>query len=483
MILSNLLSITTNAYLSAAIWALVILVILYLARGQFHRTVLVLGHIVYRAMRLLAAATLRVDRKLARRNRRVLIAFGRAHSGRILEREFERIHSAVVKNLEGYPRAHRRLSEMIARLEDDYARSADAPPSLPDWIPVIQSIADIDCHEGTQVAHMLGEIHHSLSEQQKSAVDTYRRTTAQRHRILSKWMPLWRRIRQHLRQTDKKISQLSDQAESVDRRMDEFETLAARLSAPTIESLQANAWKQFFLSALMLTIFSGAGYLNFQLLSASVGTMISAADWLGPFTAAQTTALTLVSIEIGLGVCLMESLRVTRVFPAFGGMKEVVGRRFAWMSALLLTTLAGLQGLLIYLVPAADAAAARPAAGSPSFGPIHTVMPAVLGVILPVVLILAAIPLETFATTARTVAGFILRAILGLLAVLFRLTGSLAGAVAKLAAACYDIVIFPAVWLEDAVGAGRKPSSAGSNRKPAESAPPFKKAASDSSES
>ena len=478
MILSNLLSITANAYLSAAIWALVILIVLYLARSPVHRLLGALGNTIYRATRTLAAATVSLDSKLAERNRRVLLAVGRVHTQRVLIREFKRIHSIVVKNVEGYPKIQRQLSEIIARLESDYAKSADAPPSLPEWIPVIKTIAEIDHGEDTLMGKMLNEIHQSLNEQQKKAAETYRQTTAKRHRILSKWMPLWRKIQNHLVRTEAAIAKLSVQAETIDRYMSDYEAIEKK-AGQTEDVLQADAWKQFFISCFMLGISIGVGFLNYQLLSQAIGTMITGITGIGPFSASQTAALVVVLTVIGIGVFLMETLRITHIFPSIGSMDEVLRRRFVLVSALLMILLAALQGLLIYLAP--GTATPAPELAAPQSPPhwLTTTGPAALGVILPIVLGLVAIPLETFATSARAISGFLARVLLAVVAIAFRLTGSLACAMTKLLMTCYDFIIFPAVWFEDALLGGRKLPSDNST----ESAPAIQQAVSETSDS
>jgi hypothetical protein len=456
MILSNLLSITANAYLSAAIWVLVILSALYLARGPIHRALNAAGNLVYRAMRTLAAATVSMDATLAERNRRVLLAFGRTHARRLLIREFNRIHSMVVSTTADYPRIERRLSELITRLESDYAKSADAPPSLPDWIPVIKTIAEIDHREDTLMGKMLNEIHQSLNEQQNRAAEAYRQSAAKRHRILAKWKPLWRKIQRQLRRSEAAIAGLSTRSETIDRYIAEYAALEEK-TEQIEDILRAGVWKQFFISSFMLSICIGAGLLNYHLLAQATGAIITAADPMGPFTVPQMTALVIVLTAVGTGVFLMDALRATTIFPGIGSMEDALRRRFVWGAAVLLVSFAAFQGLLIYLAP--GIAASQSAGSLASSHPLTTIGPAVLGVLLPLVLGAAAIPLETFAASTRAVAGFLARVVLAAVAVVFRLTGSLACAMTNLLTTCYDLIIFPAVWLENAITAGRKSPS------------------------
>ena len=305
---------------------------------------------------------------------------------------------------------------------------------------------------------MLKEIHQSLNEQQKKAAETYRQTTAKRHRILAKWMPLWRKIQNHLVRTEAAIAKLSIQAETIDRYMSDYIDIEKK-AGQTEDILKANAWKQFFISCFMLAISFGAGFLNYQFLSKATGAIITGMNGIGPFSAPQTAALVIVLTVVGIGVFLTEALRITHIFPSIGSMDEVLRRRFVLGSALLILLLAALQGLLIYLAPVTASPVPELPGAQASHHWLMTIGPAALGVILPVVLGLVAIPLETFATSARAIGGFLARVLLAVVAIGFRLTGSLACAITKLLTTCYDFIIFPAVWFEDAVIAGRKPPS------------------------
>ena len=58
MPIANMLSITSNPFLSMLIWIALLLAALYFARKPFHRTVSSLCKIIHNAMRLSAAAVL-----------------------------------------------------------------------------------------------------------------------------------------------------------------------------------------------------------------------------------------------------------------------------------------------------------------------------------------------------------------------------------------------------------------------------------------
>jgi hypothetical protein len=176
------------------IWIVLLLAALYFARRPFHRAVGSFSKIIHNAMRLTASSVLQAEKKLSQRNREVLIAAGLENAERVVEREFDRISTAVVRDLENYPNLHRQLSETTTQLDEDYNKSADVPPSLPNWIPIIESIANVKHTGDSMVANMLGEINRFLEDQHKTAITEYRNSTAARHQILNKMLSAWRKV-------------------------------------------------------------------------------------------------------------------------------------------------------------------------------------------------------------------------------------------------------------------------------------------------
>jgi hypothetical protein len=72
----------------------------------------------------------------------------------------------------------------------------------------------------------------------------------------------------------------------------------------------------------------------------------------------------------------------------------------------------------------------------------------ILGFILPFILTTVAMPFETFISSSRTVLGMAGAWALRILVFLLRLAGSLGYYLGRLVVNVYDLVIFPALWLE-----------------------------------
>ena len=453
MPIANMLSITSTPFLSLMIWIVLLLATLYFARKPFHLAVGSLAKIIQNAMRLTAASVISAEKKLVQRNREVLMAAGLQKAERLAEREFDRINSAVVRDLASYPYLQRRLLELTTRLDEDYSSGADVPPSLPNWRPIIESIAGITHTGDSMVASMLGEINRTLTEQHKSAIDNYRKSNASRYGILRKMLPVWRKVQKNLNDVGNAIENLNRRAKSIDHYMDEYENIrlqtdkAARL-------LSSSSLTQFFSSGFFLLIAFGAALINYNMIVLPMSDIIGSASYIGSYKTSDIAVLVIILLELTMGLFIMESLRITRLFPTIGSMDDVMRRRIVWIAFSLLAILAGLESAMAF---AGDrivwglGTIGRSTAGieqNTPTGMIPAVGRMIISFIFPFALVFVAIPLESFVSSSRTILGVIVVGALRLLSFLLRLIGNLGYYTGRFVINLYDLIIFPSIWLE-----------------------------------
>ena len=456
MPIANMLSITSNPFLSMMIWIVLLLAAFYFARKPFHNAVGSMAKILHNAMRLTATSVLSAEGKLVQRNREVLMAAGLEKAERLVEREFDRINSAVVRDLASYPHLQRQLLDLTSRLDEDYTTSADVPPSLPNWRPIIESIAGIKHTGDSMVANMLGEINRTLTEQHKSAIDNYRKSNASRYGTLRKMLPVWRKAQKTLNDVGNAIGNLNRRAISIDRYMQEYEQIrlqtdkAARL-------LSSSSLTQFFSSALFLLIAFGGAVINFNLIALPMSEIIGNANYIGSYHTSDVAVVVIILIELTMGLFVMESLRITRLFPTIGSMDDKMRRRIIWIAFSLLAILAGIESALGF---AGDrmvrdlGTIGQPMAGAEqtvSAGMILAAGKMVIGFIFPFALSFVAIPLESFLSSCRTVLGIIIVGTLRLIAFGLRLVGNIGYYTGRFVINLYDLLIFPTIWLEGAL--------------------------------
>jgi hypothetical protein len=459
---ANMLSIASNPYLSMMIWIILLLAALYFARRPFHRLVNSIGRMIHGTMRLMAASILSAEKRLIKRNREVLMAAGREKAERLVEREFDRINSAVVRDLEGYPNLQRKIMELTVRLDDDYGRGDNIPPSLPNWLPIIESIANIKHSGDSMVAQMLGEINRTLRKQHKSAIEQYRSSNASRHSILNKMRPTWRRVQKALNNVDRSIENLNRRARSMDRYMDQYEQIRLQTDKAA-RMLSSSSLTQFFISGVLLMIAFGGAFINFNLIVLPIREIVGDANIIGFYKISDVTGLVIILIELTMGLFLMESLRITRLFPIVGSMDDKMRYRMIWMTFILLVTLAGVESALAFMqdrivqnseaMRQTLAQVEQPAAAQSM---IPTVGQMIMGFILPFALTFVAIPLESFLSSSRTLVGIMAAGTLRLIALVFRLIGNAGYYAGRFVINLYDLIIFPSIWLEGVFTGSKK---------------------------
>src|SRR5262245_44919037 len=111
MSLNLFLSLTPWPAISAIIWIVVLVVVMYLARHTAHQAIRTATSAIGRGLRIASHSVSHGEARLAERNREVLLAAGREAKERIIEREFARVGETVRKDLANYPHLHRGLSE------------------------------------------------------------------------------------------------------------------------------------------------------------------------------------------------------------------------------------------------------------------------------------------------------------------------------------------------------------------------------------
>lgn len=449
----SLLPLTSNPFLLAVL----LLAAMYFARKPFHRAVLAFSRVINNAMRIAAASVRQAEKKLIERNREVLMAEGLVNAERLVEREFDRINAAVVRDLKGYPALHRQMAEVATKLEEDHAQSVEVPPSLPNWINIIEAIANIKHSGDSMVTNMLGEIDRTLKEQHHAAIEAFRSSSGKRHGLLSKMMPLWRKVQKKLDDVGQSIADLTDRAKSIDRYMDDYQEIRAQTDKAA-RKLSSSSMTQFFISGLVLLIAIGGAVINFNLIALPMSEMVGGGSYIGPYKTSDVAGLVIILIELSMGLFLMESLRITRLFPVIGSMDDKMRTRMIWITLTLLTVLAGVESALAFMRDriAADMEALRQTLAGVEqtvqlTSKIPTIGQMVMGFILPFALAFVAIPLESFISSARTVLGIIAAALLRMVAFALRLLGNIVYYSGKFVASLYDLFIFPPLWLEGVI--------------------------------
>jgi hypothetical protein len=459
-----LLGITPWPVLSAILWIILIVAALYLMRSTAHKTIQAAAGGLHRSFKIASKAVTRSEKNLAVRNRDVLLAAGREAKERIIEREFDRINETVRKDLAKYSALHRSLSESIGRIEKDHQEAVDVPPDPPGWVKAVEAVAKMDAKDGrTHIGSILSDIHKSLIKAHKEAMTAYHAASAKRHKLLRDMRPDWRQIQQKLAAVGKNVDSLLSRSVTIDRHMQEFEDIVHGHDRAT-SVLSSSSLVNFFVSAFVLCIAIGGATINFSLIARPMAEMVGGTSLIGNFRMADIAALVIILVEISMGLFLMESLRITRLFPVIGALPDKTRVRMIYITFSILFLLASVEAGLAYMREVllhdelATSALLRGDAGGTTataeYMWITTAAQMGMGFILPFALTFVAIPLETFVHSLRTVVGLIGLSFLRAFSLALRLLGNVFLYLGVLLKQVYDIPLFLPLWLEDRMAAG-----------------------------
>jgi hypothetical protein len=451
----DLLAITPHPVASALIWLILLVAVLYLARGSAHKVILTICQALHDVIGMAAESLARAEARLGARNREVLLAAGREAKERVIEREFDRVGDTVHRDLSRYPGLQRALSEAITRIEEDHQQAVDVPPDPPGWVRAVDAVAKMDSRKDGTVAGILGDIHKSLIKAQDKAIEEYRAASRERHGLLRRMMPHWRRIQQTLNHINKNVESLLDRSRSIDRHMQEYEEMAQGADR-ALQVLSSSSLVQFFISAFVLAVAVGGAAINFSLIARPMAEMVGGTSFIGTFRTADIAALVIIMVEISMGLFLMESLRITRLFPIIGALPDKLRVRMTWITFTILLMLASVEAGLAYMreiLMQDELATTALLRGGEAIIPndfvwITTAAQMGMGFTLPFALVFVAIPLETFVHSLRTVLGLLGIGALRLLHLLLMLLGNLFVHAGAALVRIYDIPIFMPLWIE-----------------------------------
>jgi hypothetical protein len=458
MSMTSLLTLTPWPAVSAALLLILLVTALYLARTTAHQAIQVAAGALSRGLRVAAHSVIHAQASLAARNRQVLLAAGREAKERVVEREFARVADTVRKDLAGYPDMHRRLSEAILRIEEDQEKAAEAPPEAPGWAQAVKVVANLDARNAG--AEILSDIHKSMVKAHEEAMDDYRKASSERHALLRRMMPDWRLIQHALGHVHKSVESVIGRSQTIDRHMEEYEAIV-RGEDRALSVLSSSSIVYLFISALVVATAGTA--VNFTLIARPMAEMVGGTNFIGAFRTADIAALVIIMVEISMGLFLMESLRITRLFPVISALSDKIRVRLGVVTFLILLLMASIEAGLAYMreVLLLDEMATNAllrgdnsAALVNSHLWITTAAQMGMGFVLPFALVFVAIPLETFVHSLRTVVGLIGSAVLQALALILRLLGNGCRHLGALACRVYDLPLFVPLWIETRMLAG-----------------------------
>ncbi|MDB6044024.1 MAG: hypothetical protein JWM63_2575 [Gammaproteobacteria bacterium] len=465
MTMTSLLAFTPWPPLSAVILLMLLVTALYLARGTAHQAIHAIAVALSRGLRLASHSVAHAEERLGTRNREVLLAAGREAKERIVEREFVRVGDTVRKDLANYPDMHRRLSEAIIRIEEDQEKAVEVPPEAPGWAQAVEVVANLDARNAG--VDILSDIHKSMVKAHGEVMEDYRKASSERHSLLRRMMPDWRLIQETLGRVNKSVESVIARSMTIDRHMEEYDAIV-RGEDRAVSVLSSSSIVYFFVSALVLAVATAGAAINFTLIARPMAEMVGGTSFIGAFRTADIAALVIIMVEISMGLFLMESLRITRLFPVIGALSDKMRVRMIFITFVILLLMASVEAGLAYMreVLLQDELATSSLLRGDTVSAVNghlwitTAAQMGMGFILPFALVFVAIPLETFVHSLRTVMGLTAIGMLRALSLILRVAGNGSRHLGTLAQQMYDLPLFVPLWIETRMAAAASEEAA-----------------------
>jgi hypothetical protein len=445
-----------------AVWLLILVVVMYLGRDASHQLFKCMGRSIHCGMRLWARGLQLWQTQLSQRNQRLVQSAGEAQVQRVIERDFVRIKEIIARDLGHYPSLHRQISDTVSKIETDYNGAIDAPPAPPAWLEVVNTVAAIPRNGDPAAVKILDKIQQTLAGAHKETLQAYLASSRQSHKLLGDLQPQWRSVASDLAAIKRHVDTLEDRAALIDEHMHSYRAIRTGQDG-VLSSLVASSFTQFLISGLVLVIAVLGGLINFHLIATPMSEMVGGTSYIGVMKTSDIAALVIILVEIAMGVFLLESLRITHLFPIISSLDDKVRRRMVWVTLCILTTLASVEASLAYMrdLLALDREALTQSLVGASvvetnFRWIPSLGQMIMGFILPFALAFVAIPLESFIQALRTVVGQLGQSLLALLAVVARLVGAIALHFFKALLHLYDLIIMVPLSAENLLRARLK---------------------------
>jgi hypothetical protein len=454
-------------------------VFLWAAREPMLNLLKSLGGLLEDGFRALAKGSEGAAQELRKRARAALLAAGQLESQGRIERELHRIDTTYSDRLGQYSKLHRKLDDLLAKLETDYHKSEEAPPEVPGWTTAVQAISTIPAPGDPNVQKVLESIRKSSKDAEKKALQSYRDDTSRRHKTLAGMAPSWKDVRGLMTRVQDAVTKALDSTRRIHGYFDEYEKVRED-QANAARAYAFSATKLFVVSIIVLCVALGGAFVNFQLIALPMSELVPAGARVGGVPVSTISALVLVLMETTLGLFLMEMLGMTDLFPKLQSIPASRRRLVLWLAFGGLFFLASVESSLAVLreqIVEADAALKLSLAGEEgrlvtqaSNSAIPVVGQATLGFVLPWVLALVAIPLEMLLDSARHVLASLVVLLLQGIARLANVFAQAASSLARILAQLYDVYVSIPLRIERAMrpegrgGRGGPPSGPRSER-------------------
>ena len=451
-----------------ALW-LISQVFLYAARVPMHKALDEVGRLLGGALRICARWCRGMAAAVARRDREMILEMGKGDLEAKVGREFHRIEGAFAKELARYPDLHRKIDDAVSKVDADFQECASSAPAAPGWSDAVAAVAKMPQGSDSVVKKVLEEIHKSAVAGEKKALADFRDATGKRHKILGAMAPAWKELSKLASEVAKAVSGALEATKRIDGYMASYEKVRAG-DGKEVRALGWISTQLFVVSVLVLAVAMGGAFVNFNLIALPMSELVPSGSRIGGMPVSTVAALVVVLMEVAAGVFAMEMLGITSFFPKLELLPRSRRRMILavalgglFMLACIEASLAVLREQIVESGNALKASLSgiSPQVADPATSRIPVIGQAVLGFILPWILAMVAVPLETLISTGGHMVLSVVTGLLHLGGMVARLGGHVMKYLLAAMRHLYDIYIVLPLQAEKLVNNGKPAAPTG----------------------
>ena len=436
--------------------------VLLAARDSVQSTLKALARSVVGTCRMFARWCTASATSMEERNTELLLEVGREQIEHKIERELRRLDSGMTSDLTRYTTVARELTELTGKMQGDYQQAGQATPEGGSWQEAAKAAENLSEMEHKGAGKMINDLHKAAGKAERASLKEFRDSTAKRHKILSKMVPTWKRVSTLVTDGNDVITKVLESTKKIESYMDKFDKIREKREV-TAHLLMRSARNLFLVSTLVMMVALAGGFINFQLIALPMSELVPAGTRISGIPVSTVAALVLVLMEITVGFFVMDMLGITSLFPRLEAQPARTRRVILAVALLGLFFLSSIEASLAVLreeIVGAENALRQSLAGNASSGAeeavsnIPLVGQAVLGFVLPWILALVAIPLETFMETMGTAMVSVVTPMLRVASAFVRMFGFVVQSLVRMVQGLYDVYIAIPLQLQRLVRRG-----------------------------
>lgn len=346
-----------NTLFSGFVWLVIAVVVLYLARTPARQAIRTVARVLTRQTRLIATGAGHRSETLRRRARLALLQLARENVERAMERQLDRLTAVMRHDMASFPHLHRQVSDQLARLDEDYRLTTEAPPTPPEWIKAIETLAHLPGRDDPTIGRILEDMRNTLDRACHESMSAYRVAGRRRHRVLRRMLPLWRRMGRTMDTLQRAMDRLHARSDRLDSQITRFErVLTARPSV--VRRLAAALGVRATLSALALAAIGVAAVMSFHLVAEPLARIGAGPGTVFGFAFGDVLAAAVLLLLAMAGGLFLESAGVTHLFPEMHWIEDRPRRLVAVASGIVTVVLLALMAALAWAREVTSAGAA-----------------------------------------------------------------------------------------------------------------------------